>query len=69
MSLYPSGNASLFFAIARGEAQIKFVYHRDIPNDRWNVFKVVDRREEFIAAFKHLKDAQTFCEKMNKGNL
>lgn len=43
-----------------------YVYHKDFPCDRWNVFRLVNGREVFDRWFKDLKAAQTFCDLMNK---
>lgn len=39
---------------------VKYVIHRDIPLGRWNVFALVNGREEFVCAFERLSDAQAW---------
>ena len=40
--------------------------HRDTANNKWNVFRVLNGREEFIRAFDELEDARDFCD-INNG--
>lgn len=61
---YQTGLASLFTAIARVER--RYVYHYDVPNNRWNVFEVVDGRENYLRFFVELEDARDFCS-INNG--
>lgn len=58
-----SGPASIFATIAR-EAH-RYVYHRDFPSDRWNVFRVVNGREEYVCSFERVEDARKYCAEMN----
>ena len=39
-----------------------FVYHFDLQNDQWNVFKIVNGREEYVCSFHELEEADQFCE-------
>lgn len=59
MDEYKSGPASLFTAFARVER--RYVYHKDLPNNRWNVFEVVNGRENYLRSFHELEDARDFC--------
>lgn len=42
--------------------------HRDHANNKWNVFRQVDGREEFVRSFDDLEDARDFCD-INNGVL
>lgn len=42
-----------------------YTYHKDIPNDCWNVFEVVDGIELFHQSFATIEEAQMFCDQMN----
>lgn len=42
-----------------------YVFHKDIPNNQWDVFKIVNGREEFICAFETKEAARDFCERQN----
>lgn len=42
-----------------------YVFHKDIPNNQWNVFKVVDGRENYVCSFPTLEAARDFCERQN----
>lgn len=59
MNGYASGSASLFAAFARVER--RYVYHKDLQNNRWNVFEVVDGRENYLRSYVELEDARDFC--------
>lgn len=63
---YQTGLASLFTTIARVER--RYVYHYDVPNSRWNVFEVVDGRENYKGFFVELQNARDFCA-INNGVL
>lgn len=47
-------------------ASVRFVLHRDIAENKWNVFKKVGFYEEFIDSFDELSDAQDLCD-INNG--
>ena len=44
-----------------------FKKHFDLQNNQWNIFKVVNGREEYVCSFHaHEKDlAQAFCNSAN----
>lgn len=65
MTQYKVGLGSLFSLAAR-EASVRYVLHRDISENKWNVFKKVGFYEDFIQSFDELKDAQDFCD-INNG--
>jgi len=58
---YQSSASSLFATAARRQ-YVTFTCHYDHPNQKWNVFEVVDGHEIFICAFATLKEAQDFCD-------
>lgn len=60
---YKIGLASLFMAMARVER--RFVYHKDWTDDSWNVFEVVNGKENFICNYKQLESAQDYCDVNN----
>ena len=37
--------------------------HRDIPNNKWNVFEVVRGYEIFIRAFNSYDEANAYCNR------
>jgi len=39
----------------------RYIYHKDWTNDSWNIFEVVDGRENFIKQVPTLGEAQEFC--------
>jgi hypothetical protein len=42
-----------------------YVFHKDIPNQQWNVFEIVDGHEIYICSFGTLVEAQRYCNRMN----
>jgi len=44
---------------------MEYVYHKDISNDQWNVFKVIHGVELYVCSFSTLGEAQRFCETEN----
>lgn len=42
-----------------------YVFHRDIPNNQWNVFKEEGEQESYICSFDTLEAARDFCERQN----
>ena len=62
---YGTGLASLF--TVRALEVRRYVYHKDIPNNKWNTFYVHENGyEEFLQPFDYLEDAQSFCD-INNG--
>jgi hypothetical protein len=47
-------------------ASVRYVLHRDVSEDKWNVFKKIGVYEDFIKSFTELQDAQDFCD-INNG--
>jgi hypothetical protein len=43
-----------------------YVCHKDIPNDQWNVFKVLHGIELYVCSFTTLEEAQRFCNVENQ---
>lgn len=64
---YQTGNASIFATAARS-TPVRFVTHFDHPNQRWNVFKKVEGREEYVTFFISHADAQEYCELKNEAD-
>ena len=48
------------------KAPTRYVIHRDISENKWNVYKRVGMTEDFIKSFTELGDAQDFCD-INNG--
>lgn len=46
-----------------------YITHYDFLYGRWNVFHVVDGRENFICSFANLDDANDFCAINNGANV
>lgn len=42
-----------------------FVYHKDIPNNQWNVFEIVDGHEIYTCSFTTAEKAKSYCDLMN----
>lgn len=42
-----------------------FTYHKDIPNNQWNIYEVVDGHEIYLFSFPTLQEAQDFCNVKN----
>lgn len=57
---YQASAASLFASAAR-EVRVTYTCHYDHPNQKWNVFELVDGHEIFVQAFETLIEAQAFC--------
>lgn len=57
--MYQPGLASIFSTHARQNPAYKI--HRDIPNNKWNLFRLDEGREYFVRAFDNLDDAQAFA--------
>jgi hypothetical protein len=45
---------------------MRYVYHKDIPNNQWNVFKVLYGVELYVCSFSSLEEAQHFCQVENE---
>lgn len=44
-----------------------YVYHRDIPNNQWNVYEIVNKEHEvYICSYPTAEKAKSFCDLMNK---
>lgn len=41
-------------------------YHKDHPNQKWNVFQVLAGMEFFIRSFDTLEEARDFCIAKNR---
>lgn len=41
---------------------MKYTMHKDIPNNKWNVFEVLNGHEIFLRAFDTVDEARQFCE-------
>lgn len=63
MTQYQSGLASIFSTHARQNPAYKI--HRDIPGNKWNVFRFDGGRECFVRAFDDLAEAQAYCASVN----
>ena len=44
----------------------QYVYHKDWTNNTWNIYEVVNGRENFIKQVQTLDEAQDFCD-INNG--
>jgi hypothetical protein len=42
-----------------------YVFHRDIPGQQWNVFKVRNGQEQYVCSFLKLLNAIAFCISSN----
>lgn len=42
-----------------------YVFHKDIPNNQWNVFEIVGGHEIYICSFKTADKAQGYCDQLN----
>lgn len=43
-----------------------YTYHRDIPNNQWNVFEVVNKEHEvYVCSFSTAEKAKSYCDLMN----
>ena len=42
-------------------------YHKDHPNQKWNVFKVVAGWEFFVCSFSTAEEARQYCITQNNG--
>lgn len=51
--------------ITNKSQSVRYVLHRDVANNRWNVFKKTGLYEEYETFFDELKDAQTYCDQKN----
>lgn len=65
---YSSGLASLFSTVAREITKPRYVTHYDFANSRWNVFKRIGLREDYVCYFDLLTQAQTYCDEQNGVN-
>lgn len=44
---------------------VRYVIHKDVPNNQWNVYKKVGLYEEYVDYFTELSDAQNYCDQKN----
>lgn len=56
--MYQTSLASIFSTHARSDP--KYRIHRDHANNKWNVFRVENGRENFVTAFADLEEAQAY---------
>jgi len=42
-----------------------YVFHKDIPNNQWNVYEDVDGNEIYVCSFTTAEKAQSYCDLMN----
>jgi hypothetical protein len=45
---------------------MEYVFHKDIPGNQWNVFKVIHGVELYVCSFSTMEEAKRFCETENK---
>ena len=44
-----------------------YTYHKDIPNNQWNVFEVVNKEHEvYVCSFSTAEQAISYCALMNR---
>ena len=45
-----------------------YTYHKDIPNNQWNVFQDIDGHEIYERSFATFEEARDYCNSKNGVN-